>query len=171
MARNVEVKARVADLAPIEARAKSIASSAPTDIAQDDTFYRCERGRLKLRRFADGHGELIHYQRADDTGAKVSDYVIAPTNDPAALHEALCRSNGMRGRVQKQRRLYLAGNTRIHLDRVEGLGNFVELEVVLREGETQEQGEATAHRILDHLGIEASQLVAGAYFDLLLANE
>ena len=77
----------------------------------------------------------------------------------------------MRGRVQKQRRLYLAGNTRIHLDRVEGLGNFVELEVVLREGETQEQGEATANRILDHLGIEASQLVAGAYFDLLLAND
>jgi len=167
VARNVEVKARVADLAPIEARAKAIATAGPTDIAQDDTFYRCERGRLKLRRFADGHGELIHYQRADDAGAKVSDYVIAPTTDPEALHEALCRSNGMLGRVKKQRRLYLVDNTRIHLDRVEGLGTFVELEVVLREGETQATGESTAQRILHDLGIERSRLVAGAYFDLL----
>ena len=171
MARNVEVKARVADLAVIEARAKAIAISGPTDIAQDDAFYRCERGRLKLRRFADGRGELIHYDRADDTGAKLSDYVIAPTSDPEALHEALCRSNGMLGRVKKRRRLYLVDNTRIHLDRVEGLGTFVELEVVLRDAETQAQGEATAQRILGELGIDRSQLVAGAYFDLLTSRK
>lgn len=167
MARNVEIKARVADLAPIEQRAKAIATSGPTDITQDDTFFRCERGRLKLRRFADGTGQLIHYHRADEGGPKVSDYVIAPATDPDALHEALDRSNGVLGRVKKQRRLYLVGDTRIHLDQVEGLGPFVELEVVLRDGETEQQGRATAQRILRHLGIEPSQLVAGAYFDLL----
>ena len=167
MARNVEIKARVADLAPIEARARAIATAGPTDIAQDDTFYRCERGRLKLRRFADGRGELIHYDRGDAEGPKLSDYVIAPTAEPDKLHEALSRSNGVLGRVKKQRRLYLVDNTRVHLDRVEGLGAFVELEVVLRDGETQAQGEAIARRVLGDLGIERSQLVAGAYFDLL----
>jgi len=167
VARNVEIKARVADLAPIEARAKAIATSGPTDIAQDDTFFGCERGRLKLRRFADGTGQLIHYHRADEGGPKVSDYVIAPTADPDALHEVLRRSNGELGRVKKQRRLYLVDNTRIHLDHVEGLGPFVELEVVLRDSETEHQGEAIAQRILRDLGIAPSQLVAGAYFDLL----
>ena len=171
MARNVEVKARVADLAPIEARARTIATSGPTDIAQDDTFYRCERGRLKLRRFADGHGELIHYERGDTSGPKLSDYVIAPTVDPDKLHEALSRSNGVLGRVKKRRRLYLVGNTRVHLDQVEGLGAFVELEVVLGEDETEQQGEATAQRILRDLGIDRSQLVAGAYFDLILHSK
>lgn len=167
MARNVEIKARVADLAAIEARAKKIATAGPTDIAQDDTFFRCERGRLKLRRFADGRGELIHYHRADEGGPKVSDYILAPTADPDSLHEALRRANGELGRVKKQRRLYLVDNTRVHLDRVEGLGTFVELEVVLGDRDTEEQGQATAQRILKQLGIEPSQLVAGAYFDLL----
>ena len=167
MARNVEIKARVANLAAIEAGARAIATAGPTDIAQDDTFYRCERGRLKLRRFEDGHGELSHYDRADAEGPKLSDYVIAPTAEPARLHEALSRSNGVLGRVIKRRRLYLADQTRIHLDRVEGLGDFVELEVVLRDGESEREGEATAHRILRELGIDRSQLVRGAYFDLL----
>jgi len=171
VARNVEVKARVADLAPIEARAKAIATEGPSDIAQDDTFYRCERGRLKLRRFADGRGELIHYSRPDDTGAKLSDYVIAPTTDPDALHQALCRANGELGRVRKVRRLYLVGRARVHLDRVEGLGDFVELEVVLRDGESEAQGEKAAQDLLRELGIDRSQLVAGAYFDLLLRTK
>ena len=171
MARNVEIKARVADLAPVEARARAIATAGPTDIAQDDTFYRCERGRLKLRRFADGRGELIHYDRADAEGPKLSDYVIAPTAEPGKLHEALSRSNGVLGRVVKRRRLYLVDQTRIHLDRVEGLGEFVELEVVLRDDETERQGEATAHRILHELGIDRSQLVRGAYFDLLTSTK
>ena len=170
MARNVEIKARVPDLASIEARVRAIATAGPTDIAQDDTFYRSERGRLKLRRFADGRGELIHYHRADADGPKLSDYVIAPTTQPDKLHEALARSNGVLGRVIKHRRLYLVENTRVHLDRVEGLGEFVELEVVLRQDEAQQQGEATAQRLLRDLGIERSQLVAGAYFDLLTSS-
>ena len=170
MARNVEIKARVADLAAIEQRARAIASEGPVDLVQDDTFYRCEQGRLKLRRFPDGRGELIHYHRADDQGPKLSDYVIAPSAEPDKLHEALARSNGVLGRVLKRRRLYLVGNTRVHLDQVEGLGAFVELEVVLGDGETAEQGEAIAQRILRELGIDRSQLVAGAYFDLLNAS-
>ena len=170
-ARNVEVKARAADLDTIEALARAIATSGPEDIDQDDTFFACPRGRLKLREFADGHGELIQYARADATGPKVSDYVISPTGSPATLREALTRAFGVIGRVRKQRRLYLADRTRIHLDRVEGLGTFVELEVVLAEGESAEAGFAVARSLLESLGLDPASLVEGAYLDLLVASD
>jgi predicted adenylyl cyclase CyaB len=166
-ARNVEIKARVADLAAVEARAAAIADSGPVDISQDDTFFTCPRGRLKLRQLAPDHGQLIHYQRPDQGGPKLSDYVIAPTPDPAALREALTRAYGVAGRVRKHRRLYLAGRTRIHLDRVEGLGDFMELEVVLDAGDDTAGGEAEARRIMLALGVDERDLIEGAYVDLL----
>jgi predicted adenylyl cyclase CyaB len=165
MARNIEIKARVEDLAAVEDRARAIATSGPQDIAQDDTFFTCSRGRLKLREFADGTGQLIHYVRADESGPKTSDYVTSPTASPATLRESLARALGTVGRVRKRRRLYLLDRTRIHLDEVEGLGAFVELEVVLREGEGAESGSVEARRIMGLLGIDASQLVEGAYVD------
>ncbi|MBS1200615.1 MAG: adenylate cyclase [Proteobacteria bacterium] len=166
-ARNVEIKARVADLAAVEARAAAIADSGPVDISQDDTFFTCPRGRLKLRQLAPDHGQLIHYQRPDQGGPKLSDYVIAPTPDPAALREALTRAYGVAGRVRKHRRLYLAGRTRIHLDRVEGLGDFMELEVVLDAGDDTAGGEAEARRIMLALGVDERDLIEGAYVDLM----
>ena len=165
--RNIEIKARVADLAAVEARAAAIADSGPVDIAQDDTFFACPRGRLKLRELAPGQGQLIHYHRPDQGGPKLSDYVIAPTSDPAALREALTRAYGVAGRVRKHRRLYLAGRTRIHLDRVEGLGDFMELEVVLRAGEDTAGGEAEARRVMQALGVGEADLIEGAYVDLM----
>jgi predicted adenylyl cyclase CyaB len=170
MPRNVEIKASVPDLAAVEARARAIATSGPVEIAQDDTFFNCASGRLKLREFGDGRGELIHYTRADDAGPKPSDYIISATADPEILRETLDRALGTIGRVRKLRRLYLCDRTRIHLDQVDGLGDFAELEVVLLEGEAVEDGEAEARRVMQALGIEASQLVQGAYLDLLRAT-
>jgi adenylate cyclase class IV len=168
--RNVEIKARVADLATVEARAADLADSGPVDIAQDDTFFATSVGRLKLRELAPDRGELIHYDRPDQGGPKLSRYVIAPTSDPAALREALARACGITGRVRKQRRLYLAGRTRIHLDRVEGLGDYLELEVVLDPGDDLAGGEAEARRIMKALGVAEADLVEGAYVDLLAAQ-
>jgi adenylate cyclase class IV len=166
VARNVEIKARVGDLASVEARASAIATSPPVDLVQDDTFFACAHGRLKLRRFGDGRGELIHYLRANDAGPNVSEYLISPTTAPDALHESLSRAIGVVGRVRKRRRLYLVDRTRIHLDQVEGLGTFVELEVVLREGESEESGRAVARDVMERLGIAQAHLVAEAYLDL-----
>jgi len=74
---------------------------------------------------------------------------------------------GQAGRVRKHRTLFLAGRTRIHLDKVEGLGDFLELEVVLEEGESAEKGVQEAHGLMAKLGIEPSQLIEDAYVDLL----
>lgn len=167
MARNVEIKARVDDLAQLHQRIKAIATSAPTLIPQDDTFFKCATGRLKLREFEDGIGHLIFYQRADSTGPKESFYVLTPTAEPASLRQALTLAYGQIGRVKKQRTLYLTGRTRIHVDRVEGLGDFLELEVVLTEGESIEAGVHEAEQIVASLGIVKANLLEGAYLDLL----
>jgi predicted adenylyl cyclase CyaB len=164
--RNVEIKARVEDLAKVEERARGIATEGPIDLEQDDTFFACAQGRLKLRQFGDGRGELIHYQRADDTGPKTSDYRITAVDAPDSLRETLARALGTLGRVRKARRVYIADRARIHLDRVENLGAFVELEVVLGDEESAAGGEATARRLMSLLGIDESQLVRGAYVDL-----
>ncbi|MBK7672594.1 MAG: class IV adenylate cyclase [bacterium] len=170
MPRNIEIKARLGSgpaLDDVEARAVALATNGPHEIIQDDTFFRCDSGRLKLRAFAGGHGELIYYRRADAAGPKESFYTIAPVEDPDALRRALTLALGTIGRVRKRRTLYLVGRTRVHLDRVEGLGEFLELEVVLRDDETAEVGEAEAHVLMGELGIVPAQLIEGAYLDLL----
>lgn len=170
MARNVEVKARIDSVAALLPRARALADGPEQRIEQDDTFFACARGRLKLRDFGDGRGELIHYDRADAEGPKLSDYVRAPTSDPAALREALTRAHGagsVLGRVRKTRWLLRVGATRVHLDRVEGLGDFMELEVVLRDDQQVADGEAIAQALLVQLGIADRQRLAGAYLDLL----
>jgi len=173
MARNVEIKARIASVEALLPVARALADGDAELIEQDDCFYRVPHGRLKLRRFADGSGELIHYERPDRAGTRTSEYVRAATRDPAALHEALVRAfgaQGLLGRVRKRRWLLLAGQTRIHLDRVEGLGDFVELEVVLREGQDEADGERVAEALMRALGLGDAAIaprIAGAYLDLL----
>jgi len=169
MARNVEIKARIDSIEAVLPLALVLADGPPEPIAQDDTFFNCATGRLKLRVFADGRGELIAYERPDATGPKTSDYVITPVADPDSLRATLARALGLGGRVIKQRTLLLAGRTRVHLDRVVGLGDFLELEVVLRDGESADDGVAEAHGLLRRLRVDATRLVAGAYVDLLRA--
>lgn len=167
MARNVEIKARIESVEALFPRAAALADHGPTEIVQDDTFFACERGRLKLRAFSATHGQLIFYRRPDQKGPKESFYLISPTSSPDTLREALTLAYGQAGRVRKLRTLFLVGRTRIHLDRVEDLGHFLELEVVMAEDEPSEAGVAVAHDLLAELGIAPDQLIEGAYVDLL----
>jgi predicted adenylyl cyclase CyaB len=171
MPQNIEIKARIASVADLEPRVAALADSGPIPISQDDTFFQCPHGRLKLRVFECGSGELIFYQRANEAGPKTSTYSIVKLNDPLAVGNLLTQAYGQLGRVLKQRTLYLVGRTRVHLDRVEQLDDFLELEVVLRADESHEQGIAEAQSLLDQLGILPSQLVEGAYLDLLLSRD
>lgn len=169
MARNVEIKARIASVDAMLPIAAALSDHGPVPIAQDDTFFACDTGRLKLRDFGDGRGELIFYRRADAAGPKTSSYLLVPTADPTGLREALVLAYGAVGRVRKARTLFLAGRTRIHLDRVEGLGAFLELEVVLRDDEEPATGVDEARRLMARLGVSDEALVEGAYVDLIAA--
>jgi predicted adenylyl cyclase CyaB len=167
MARNIEIKARVADPVALRERAATLADEGPIEIAQDDTFFKCPAGRLKLRAFSNSHAELIFYRRSDEQGPKESFYIRTPTAEPDTLRQALTLAYGEVGRVRKQRTLFLVGRTRIHLDKVEGLGDFMELEVVLRDGESAEGGVREADELMKRLDIAPSQLIDRAYVDLL----
>ena len=171
MPANVEIKARITSVEALLPLARALGDDEhPQLIHQDDTFFAVPHGRLKLRVFGDGSGELIHYHRPDAHGPKLSDYVLAPAPEPESVREALTRACGQLGRVRKARILVLVGPTRIHLDRVEGLGDFLELEVTLADGQTEAEGTATAHALMARLGVAPDQLVSGAYLDLLRAQ-
>lgn len=167
MPANVEIKARVRDPRKLLERARGLAPAEPVTITQVDTFFAVPVGRLKLRDFGDGTGELIRYRRPDRTGPKVSDYALSPTADPVGLAELLAGALPVIGVVRKRRTLLLVGRTRIHIDEVQDLGWFMELEVVLGAGDGVAGGEAEARRLMADLGIAEDDLVQGAYLDLL----
>jgi predicted adenylyl cyclase CyaB len=168
MPRNIEIKARVADMTALCRRVEAVTDTPPVVIHQSDTFFNCPHGRLKLRVIDRQSGELIYYQRPDMSGPSESSYSIFPVGDPSALHDILHRAYGTLGVVEKQRTLFLAGQTRIHLDQVAGLGDFMELEVVMGENQTPGEGAAIAQELMGRLEIEPASLVKRAYLDLLL---
>ena len=167
MPANIEIKARVQDFADMTARAARLSDEPEQVITQEDTFFDVPAGRLKLRVLAPDRAQLIYYQRPDAVGPKRSDYSIYETNQPMALKEVLAGGLGVRGVVRKVRHLYMAGQTRIHLDDVEGLGRFLELEVVLREDQTDAEGQAIAAELMATLGVTEGDLMQGAYMDML----
>ena len=164
---NIEVKARVRDPQRQQELAATLATSPPEMLNQADTFFCVPDGRLKLRQFTEQRGELIFYQRPDLPGPKTCTYSLSRTAEPAALRSMLAAALGVVGEVRKQRTLYLVGQTRIHFDQVDGLGTFLELEVVLRPEQTQEDGQRIADRLMRQLDIRQEDLVPGAYLDLL----
>ncbi len=167
MNRNIEIKARLIDKDRAMAEATRLSDTPPEVIVQEDTFFHCDQGRLKLRAFPDGTGELIHYLRNDKAGPKESNYIVYETKAPDKLKETLARSYGVRGVVRKKRTLFLHGRTRIHIDEVEKLGRFIELEVVLEADEAPEEGDRIARELMERLNISESDLIESAYIDML----
>jgi predicted adenylyl cyclase CyaB len=167
---NVEIKARCREPERQAQLAAALSARSAAHLQQTDTYFITPHGRLKLREATDGASaaaELIFYQRADQLDPKVSDYQCVPVTDAAALRVALAAALEVRGVVRKTRRVYLAGQTRIHLDAVDGLGAFIELEVVLTERQTSDAGRAIAADIMARLDIHPDDLIAASYIDLL----
>jgi predicted adenylyl cyclase CyaB len=170
MPRNVEIKAVLRDRVGAEAWATARCRSGPELLEQEDVFFPCEGARLKLRILGPKRGELIRYRRNDAAEARTSEYVLARTNDPQALREILAATLGTAGVVRKTRLLYMVGQTRVHIDRVEGLGDFLELEVVMRPEQSEQEGKHIAEGLLSELGIRKTELLAEAYVDMLRAR-
>jgi predicted adenylyl cyclase CyaB len=167
MPANIEIKARVQDYAGLKAKVESLSDIPVQVIPQVDTFFNIPTGRLKLRELAPDRAQLVWYARVDDTGPKRSDYQIYETENPESLKSTLGLALGVRGVVKKIRYLYLVGQTRIHLDDVDGLGYFMELEVVMQPGQTDAEGQAIAEDLMRKLGVAPGDLLDGAYMDMI----
>jgi len=170
MPANIEIKARVRDFALLQARAETLSDTPVEVIPQEDTFFNVPKGRLKLRQLSPDHAQLVYYERPDQDGPKRSTYHIFETADPQNLKTALSLALGVRGIVRKTRFLYLVGQTRLHLDEVQGLGQFMELEVVLRPHQSDAEGQTIAADLMTRLGIREDDLLKVAYMDLIEAK-
>jgi len=177
--RNVELKARDPDPARTLERALALGADDRGEFKQRDTYYSGASGRLKLREHETGGSplwdelieyshELIGYSRPDSTDARTSEYRRVPVADIAPLHEALDAAYGTLVTVTKRRHLLMWEGVRIHLDEVEGLGNFLELEAVAEPGSDLTAEHAKVARLRTELGIEDANLIATSYADLLL---
>src|SRR3954468_6202729 len=165
--RNVELKARDSHPERSLERARALGAEDRGERRQRDTYFAAPRGRLKLREQEPGEAELIAYERADAARARESRYRIAPVSDADALREALDAALGTTVVVAKRRHLLLYDGVRIHLDRVEGLGDFVELEGVAGEGSDLAREGEVVERLKADLEIADDAIEATGYADLL----
>jgi len=167
MARNIEIKACAEKFQEQSGLAESISDSPVEIIHQEDVFFNVPQGKLKLRIFSEDFAQLIYYTRPEQQGPKLSNYEISETSDPQGLKNILHTAYGIRNTVIKVRHLYMFGRTRIHFDRVESLGDFIELEVVLADGDSIIDGEKETEMLMKKLGILSDHLIEGAYIDLI----
>ncbi|XP_068745048.1 adenylate cyclase CyaB-like [Montipora capricornis] len=167
MPSNMEIKVKVDDLEKLTRKVEELSASEGEIIEQSDVFFNVPQGRLKLRYLQNRPSQLIFYERDDKSGPKMSNFHIATTNNPDDLANVLSHALGQKGIVKKRRLLYLVGQTRVHCDDVEGLGHFMELEVVMKENQSATEGEAIAKDLMSKLGLKDADLVKGAYIDLL----
>jgi predicted adenylyl cyclase CyaB len=167
---NLEIKAPCADLAAARAAALRVGAQPAYDEEQRDTYFATRAGRLKLRETSSGRAELIPYLRPDQSGARRSDYRVIEIRDGAGTCALLGEILGVHRVVRKHREVLLWRNVRIHLDRVDGLGTFLELEAVF---DGSAASEALQHRAVDwllrELGIARETCLAGSYESLLEA--
>ena len=168
MAQNVEIKASIKNYSRLADIVSKLADEGPDLLNQEDTFFNCPHGRLKLRKFSENQGELIFYKRDNLPGPKLSEYQILPTNNPVLFWNILAASLGVIGVVRKKRTLFKIAQTRIHLDHVAGLGDFLELEVVLNDHQGVDFGESIAKELLERLEIKSESLMEKSYLELLL---
>ncbi len=177
MSTNLELKIRCSavDLARIERLAQEAGIEQFEPMRQVDTYFVANEGRLKLREItaADGsaRSELIGYRRNDELGTRWSTYtrVYLDAVATVGVREALECALGVLVAVDKRRRVGICRRTRIHLDEVERLGAFVELETV-----TEDANDSTAAAELEEvaglLGLQGFPAIAGSYSDLLLVE-
>lgn len=173
--RNLELKVRVTSDALVALRDRlAVAGDDALDIErQEDRYFRVPEGRLKLRTVTTRDGasraELIAYRRPDEALSRWSAYRITPlpAGQAESMADTLEQVLPVLVVVRKRREIALHGATRIHLDEVDGLGAFVELETVVTDQSAA--AAAAEHRtVVEMLGLDRWPSCAGSYSDLLL---
>lgn len=167
--RNVEAKFKLTDRPRMLERALEIGFAHSGELLQRDTFFVTASGKLKLRE-EPGGAQVIHYARRTASGSGLSDYEIVPVIEPDKLRTILSAALGVRAEVRKRRVVLIRQNVRLHIDSVESLGEFGELEAVLVEGESEQANRKRLAALLEQLGVEVNALIDASYFELMNAR-
>jgi adenylate cyclase len=163
---NLEAKFKLPDLGRARRQAEAIGYSFKATLLQRDTFFQVKNGKMKLREEESG-AWMIFYGRQDSQHLKLSSYEIVPIAEPEKTRAMMTRALGILATVRKTRILMMRANVRLHLDRVDALGEFGEIEAVLGEHGDPESSRPAVEQLLDALGVERAALIAGSYFEML----
>ena len=165
--KNIEIKTPLSKRPETEKKLGSIGARLEWTKEQADTFFKVPSGWLKLREVEDDPAALISYRRSvEDSGPRESEYNIFRLQDATELKLVLEQSLGILGRVEKQRSLWLWRHTRVHLDQVHGLGDFLELETVL-SGISPAEGTAESEEVIGLLELDRKLFISVPYLELL----
>jgi adenylate cyclase class 2 len=167
-ARNIELKARLRDLAAARYIALQIATEYVGVQQQTDTYFICPQGRMKLREIVGQTAYMVWYDRPDDLESKDSNYLIQEVD--AERVRTLKSQMGFRAIIAKRREVFLHENVRIHLDEVEQLGSFIEFEAVLSSTIKAPKGRRQLTELQKLFRIEPEDLLRTSYVDMLLAR-
>lgn len=162
----VELKARYEDLG----KARALLSGAENlgTFRQVDTYFSLGGRRLKLRA-VDGRreGQLVYYERPDESGVKESLVLLADLPDAAGVLDILRRTFPVRAEVRKTREIYRFQGVQVHLDSVQGLGKFIEFEKVVSGDAERAAGRAQLDSLAVYFQIDPEDRMASSYSDLL----
>ena len=164
--KNLEFKANCDSLDVFRERLARLQAEHRRTMKQLDTYFNVPQGRLKLREIDTDEAQLIYYERSDLAESRYSNYQVCGISEPMAFKQIATMAWGVKGVVEKQRELWMFGDTRIHLDEVRNLGQFVELETVIRD-QTEEEAQTEHQLVKDALGIKEEDLVSVSYSDLI----
>lgn len=164
---NIEIKARCNNAEAVRNYLlQNNADFRGTDF-QTDTYFAVNNGRLKLRE-GNIENNLIYYERSNESGPKSSHFQLVKVEDAAGLKAALEKANGIKQVVKKKREIYYINNVKFHIDEVEGLGNFMEIEagnVLINK--TKEELQQQCNFYLKQFGIKEEDFIAVSYSDML----
>jgi len=163
---NLEAKFKLHDLERARKQAEAIKYQFKATLLQRDTFFRVREGKLKLREEESG-AWLIFYGRQDSWDLKLSSYEIVPIPEPEKTRNVMTQALGAIATVKKTRILMMRDHVRLHLDRVDGLGEFGEIEAVLGEHDDPERSRPAVNELLDVLDVDRKNLIAASYFEML----
>jgi len=164
---NIEIKAKLRNRGNVESRLRALGAKCLWTHRQTDTFFEVPRGWLKLREAEGRPPELIAYERSSELALpRASNYEVLVVKDADACRRLLARVLPVDKFVEKERTLWIYEHTRIHLDRVDELGEFIELETVV-EGITEREAREETQRVQATLGIDREDLIAVPYRDLV----
>ncbi|MBM3242946.1 class IV adenylate cyclase [Candidatus Poribacteria bacterium] len=168
--KNLELKSKCVNLEKLCLLMFELGAEYQKTMHQIDTYFNAPKGRLKLREIDGEIAQFVYYERADESAPRYSNYSIVEITDASGFKQMMMNALGVKAIVDKVRELWMYGNTRIHVDDVNGLGHFVELETVITN-QTNTEAQAEHHLVKRALEIDAAEIVPVSYSDLILKSK
>jgi len=168
---NVEIKAKCPNPAQVHAKLIELGAEYRGCDHQIDTYFKCQHGRLKLRQ-GTIENALIFFQRSNQATPKQSDIALEKVPFENNLKTILSSALGIKTVVNKKRHIYFIDNVKFHVDEVEELGPFMEVEAIDEIGNI---GLSKLHQQCDQymqlLDIKPEHLITNSYSDLFGLNK